>query len=250
MHSNSSVAEIVLLDATTMHQEDDTSLGDKIDSGAGDSMEVQKGGLEHGERKGEELRLKYSSENFEEALEGSSSDSKDLAELTLGIEGEGKASTSMKDEFIEIDMPRAVDIWPQSKCSGILLQSSPVGSTAKDNSSGYVQRENDGEADRINTCGSVKEDLGTVERVESASEDKSLAGNLCPESGAFSVGPSNKQILILETSTADAMASPPSVTGKENLEQCIVCSKFKRYAFIFLLSSIMIVTLNSPYFPR
>nr|XP_029123602.1 helicase protein MOM1 isoform X3 [Elaeis guineensis] len=208
-------------DATTMHQEDDASLGDKIDSGASDSME-------HGERKGDELSLKYSSEKFEEAVEGSSADLKGLAELTLGVEGEGKAPTSMKHDIIETNEPRTVDIWPQAKCSSILLQSSPVGSAATDNSSGYVQRENVGGADRINTCGFDKEDLGTAETIESASEDKSLAGNLCLESGAISVGPSTKQILILETSTADAMASSPSVTKKKNLEKCIVFSKFKR----------------------
>ncbi|KAG1361556.1 helicase protein MOM1 [Cocos nucifera] len=215
-------------DATTTQQEDDASLRDKFDYGASDSMEVRKDGHKHGERKGDGLNLKYSSEKFEELVEGTSSDSKVLAELTLGFEGGGKAPASMKHDIIETDEPRTVDMWPQSKCSSILLQSSPVGSTAMDNSSGYVQRENDGEADRINTCGFDREHLGTVEMVESASEDKSLAGNLCLESGAISVGPSNKQILILETSTADAMASSPSVTEKKNLEKRIVCSKLKR----------------------
>ncbi|XP_017701402.2 uncharacterized protein LOC103719900 isoform X2 [Phoenix dactylifera] len=216
-------------DATAMHQKDDTSHGDKIDSGACDSMELKKDGHGCSERKEEELRWKCSDEKFEEAVEGSSSDSKDLAELTLGTVGNRKTpSSSMKHEFIETNEPRTEDGWSQSKCGGILLQSSPVGSTAKENSGGDVRRENNVEGDRINACGFDREELGTAELVESSSEDKALAGDLYPESGPISVRPSNKQILILETSTADAMSSSPSMTEKKNLERCTVCSKLQR----------------------
>ncbi|KAG1359754.1 hypothetical protein COCNU_08G012000 [Cocos nucifera] len=215
-------------DATTLHQKDVASHGDKIDSGGRDSAELQKDGLGSSERKGEDLRWKCSNENFEEAVEGSSSDSKDLVELTLGNEGKRKIpSSSMKHEYIETNEPGTEDSCSQSKCCGMLLQSSPVGS-AKDNSGGDVQRENDVEGDRINAYGFDREEFGTAELVESSAEDRALAGDLFPESGAISVRPSNKQILILETSTADASSSSPSMTEKKTLERCTVCSKLKR----------------------
>lgn len=248
---SSSVADFGLLDATTMHQKDDASYGDKIDSGACDSMGLQKDGHGCSGRKEKELRWKCSNENFEQTVEGSSSDSKDLAELTLGTEGKRRTpSSSMKHEFIETNEPRTEDSWSRSKCGGILLQASPVGSTAKENSGGDVRRENDAEGDRINAYGFDREDLETAELVESSSEDKAQAGDLYPESGAISVRPSNRQILILETSTADAMSSSPSMTEKKNLERCTVCSKLQRYAFIFLPSSFIILTLHSSYFSR
>nr|XP_029117149.1 uncharacterized protein LOC105033425 isoform X2 [Elaeis guineensis] len=215
-------------DATILHQKDVASHGDKIDSGASDCTKLQKDGHGCSERKGEELRWKCPNENFEEAGEGSSSDSKDLVEVTLGTEGKRKIpSSSMKHEFIETNEPETEGSCSQSKCCGILLQSSPVGSTAKENSGGDVRRDNDVEADRINACGFDREELGTAELVESSAEDRALAGDLYPESAAISVRPSSKQILILETSTADVSSSSPSMTEKKNLEQCAVCSKLK-----------------------
>lgn len=249
MHSNFSVAAFGLLDATTLHQKDDASHGDKIDFGGADSMELQKDGHGCGARRGEEFRWKCSNENFEEAVEGSSSNSKDLDELILGTERKRKTPSSrMKHEFIETNEPGTEDSWSQSKCCGILLQSSPVGSTAKENGGGDVRRENDVEGDRINACGSDREEFGTTELVESSSEDRALASDLYPESGAISVRPSNKQIFILESSTADALSSYPSMTEKKNLERCTMCSKPQRYAFIFLPSPFIILTLDSPYF--
>jgi len=232
-------------DGDTHLKDDHASKGNSSNSASSNSKKVHEGLDESNGRKEDKFQGKYSADSSKEAADGSSSSSRELAELTTGNDRLKKsARLSLKKEF--------EDKSPVSNCSDSSLQSCLVGLINKDNVVCASRREIHGADDTHDTCKLDIEELEFSGLVASTSEVKSLAVDRGPECTVNSKGSKNaetaadldsdlpvtagsKEICISAISKTVVTSLSPCETTSKDIKRCTVCNKPLRYLYAIII---------------
>lgn len=198
-------------DGDDMHLKDDNSAlkGSSSNSASSNSKKAHIG--ESNGRKADKHQGKISFDSGKEAADGSSSSSRELAELTAGGDEPRKSARLSGKKFFE-------DKSIVSKSTASSIQSSLVGLTTKDSTGCSPER---GSLGIDNAHDARKLDIEEVESsglVPYTSEGKFL---ITDRGG-------NEDICNPEISKADVSSSSPCETTCKDNERCTVCNKLKR----------------------
>ncbi|CAL9090862.1 unnamed protein product [Musa textilis] len=209
------------------------------DSRAADSAAVVEHGDECSGRKCDEPIVNLCDKELRETAEGSSSVSRELEELVQEVDRASTSCFNVKQKLTELSESKYADNSTSS------LQPSLDGNIAKEYDNGMFQRQTDIDRDEIDACKLNTEDFGLLQPAEHAFQNRPFTADVIQQSGDTSASPrSAKQacdldfntsltlqgehMLIQTISTADACLSSPSLTKRDNLQQCTKCFELQR----------------------
>ncbi|XP_065039440.1 uncharacterized protein LOC103972914 isoform X4 [Musa acuminata AAA Group] len=208
-------------------------------SRAADSAAVVEHGDECSGRKCDEPIVNPCDKELKETAEGSSSVSRELEELVQGVDRASTSCFNVKRKLTELSESKYADNSTSS------LQPSLAGNIAKEYDNGMFQRETDIDRDEIDACKLNTEDFGLLQPAEHAFQNRPFTADVIQQSGDTSASPRSAKLtcdldlntsltlqgehmLIQTISMADACLSSPSLTRRDNLQQCTKCFELQR----------------------